>query len=59
MGPLKGQDVLNGIGITLELLDYMRAEIGDEYRACPLIRSKARAGETGVKAGKGFYDYSK
>lgn len=59
MGPLRTNDTINGVGITLELLDYMRAEIGDDYRPCPLWRSKVRAGDLGVKAGKGFYDYSK
>jgi len=58
MGPLKSQDIANGIGISLHALDYLRAELGDDYRACPLIRRKVLAGELGVKTGKGFYDYS-
>jgi len=58
MGPLKSQDVTDGIGISLHVLDYLRAELGDDYRACPLIRKKVLAGELGVKTGKGFYDYS-
>lgn len=58
MGPLKSQDITNGIGISLHTLEYMRAELGDDYRACPLIRKKVLAGELGVKTGKGFYDYS-
>jgi len=58
MGPLKSQDVTDGIGISLHVLDYLRDELGDDYRACPLIRKKVLAGELGVKTGKGFYDYS-
>lgn len=58
MGPLKSQDITNGIPVALHCLDYMRAELGDSYRACPLWRTKVWAGELGVKTGKGFYDYS-
>ena len=58
MGPLKSQDIVNGIPVALHCLDYMRAELGDSYRPHPLWRTKVWAGELGVKTGKGFYDYS-
>jgi 3-hydroxybutyryl-CoA dehydrogenase len=58
MGPLKTHDVTNGIPVTLHCLDYMREQLGDSYRPCSLWRTKVWAGELGVKAGKGFYDYS-
>ncbi|MFO7996395.1 MAG: 3-hydroxyacyl-CoA dehydrogenase family protein [Dehalococcoidia bacterium] len=58
MGPLKSQDIVNGIPVGLHAMDYMRAELGEYYRASPLLRRKVEAGELGVKTGKGFYDYS-
>ncbi|MGQ9546911.1 MAG: 3-hydroxyacyl-CoA dehydrogenase family protein [Dehalococcoidia bacterium] len=58
MGPLRSQDIVNGIPVVLHCLDYMRAELGECYRPSPLWRRKVEAGELGVKAGKGFYDYS-
>ena len=58
MGPLKSQDIANGIPVALRCLDYMRAELGENYRASPLWRRKVEAGELGVKTGRGFYDYS-
>lgn len=58
MGPLKSQDVVNGIPVALHSLDYMQAELGECYRPTPLWRKKVEAGELGVKTGKGFYDYS-
>jgi 3-hydroxybutyryl-CoA dehydrogenase len=58
MGPLRSQDVVNGISVVLHCLDYMRAELGECYRPSPLWRRKVEAGELGVKTGKGFYDYS-
>jgi len=58
MGPLKSQDIVNGIPVVVHCLDYMRAELGECYRPSPLWRRKIEAGELGVKTGKGFYDYS-
>ncbi|MFC1928159.1 3-hydroxyacyl-CoA dehydrogenase family protein [Chloroflexota bacterium] len=58
MGPLKTQDVTDGVAVALHCLDYMREQLGDSYRPCPLLRTKVWAGELGVKTGKGFYDYS-
>ena len=58
MGPLKSQDIVNGIPVVVHCLDYMRAELGECYRPSPLWRRKVEAGELGVKTGKGFYDYS-
>lgn len=58
MGPLRSQDIANGIPVALHCLDYMRAELGECYRPSPLWRRKVESGELGVKTGKGFYDYS-
>lgn len=59
MGPLKTEDLANAIGITLHSLEYLRAELGESYRPCPLWKKKVLAGELGVKAGKGFYTYTR
>ncbi|MFC1864559.1 3-hydroxyacyl-CoA dehydrogenase family protein [Chloroflexota bacterium] len=58
MGPLKSQDIVDGIPVTLHCLDYMREQFGDSYSPCLLWRKKVLAGELGMKVGKGFYDYS-
>ena len=58
MGPLRSQDIANGIPVVVHCLDYMRTELGECYRPSPLWRRKIEAGELGVNAGKGFYDYS-
>jgi 3-hydroxybutyryl-CoA dehydrogenase len=57
MGPLKVLDMTNGLGIMLHTLEYLRAELGEQWRPCRLIKRKVLAGEIGVKAGKGFYEY--
>jgi 3-hydroxybutyryl-CoA dehydrogenase len=58
MGPLRSQDIANGIPVVVHCLDYMRTELGECYRPSPLWRRKVEAGELGVNSGKGFYDYS-
>ncbi len=58
MGPFRSQDIVNGVAVALHALDYMRFELGEFYRPCPLWRRKVEANELGVKTGKGFYDYS-
>lgn len=57
MGPLRTNDMINGMGIATHGLDYLRAVLGDDYKPCPLIRKRLLAGEMGKSAGKGFYDY--
>jgi 3-hydroxybutyryl-CoA dehydrogenase len=58
MGPLRSQDLVNGIPVAVHALDYMRSELGEAYRPCSLWRRMVEAGELGVKTGKGFYGYS-
>lgn len=57
MGPLKVLDMTNGLGIMLHTLEYLQAELGEQWRPCRLIKRKVLAGEIGVKARKGFYEY--
>jgi len=57
MGPLELID-LAGADILLNVLEILQKEFGDKYRPAPLLRQMVRAGHTGRKAGRGFYDYT-
>jgi len=56
MGPLELID-LAGADVLLNVLEVMQEEFGERYRPAPLLRQMVRAGHTGRKAGRGFYDY--
>ncbi len=59
MGPLALADLV-GIDIVLAICEYYTKEFGDsKYRPSLALRQKVRAGQLGMKTGKGFYDYSK
>jgi len=58
MGPLELID-LAGADILLNVMDLLHRELGDKYRAAPLLRQMVRAGHCGRKSGRGFYDYTK
>ena len=58
MGPLELID-LAGADVLLNVLEVMRKEFGERYRPAPLLRQMVRAGHTGRKAGRGFYDYGR
>ena len=58
MGPVKSQDLVDGIEVAYHCLEYFRQELGDGYRAAPTWKRKVLAGELGRNAGKGFYDYN-
>jgi len=57
-GPFLSVDFTNAMGIAVELGDYLGVMLGERYRVSPLVRKKAMAGETGMAAGKGWYDYT-
>jgi 3-hydroxybutyryl-CoA dehydrogenase len=57
MGPFELQD-LTGIDICFNILDYFRAELGDEYAPPVLMKQMVNAGRLGRKTGQGWYDYT-
>lgn len=58
MGPFELQD-LTGIDICQNILDYFRAELGDEYAPPVLMKQMVNAGRLGRKAGHGWYEYDR
>ncbi len=59
MGPLALADMV-GIDIVLAVCEFFVKEFADsKYRPSLAFRQKVRAGQLGMKTGKGFYDYSK
>ncbi len=54
MGPLKLTDLV-GLDVRLAILDHLHKEVGEQFRAPPLLRTMVRAGKLGKKSGEGFY----
>jgi 3-hydroxybutyryl-CoA dehydrogenase len=54
MGPLKLSDLV-GLDVRLAILDHLCRELGEQFRAPPLLRTMVRAGKLGKKTGEGFY----
>jgi 3-hydroxybutyryl-CoA dehydrogenase len=54
MGPLKLTDLV-GLDVRLAILDHLHRELGEQFRAPPLLRQMVRAGKLGKKVGEGFY----
>ncbi|WP_255195856.1 3-hydroxyacyl-CoA dehydrogenase family protein [Halorarius litoreus] len=54
MGPLKLTDVV-GLDVRLDILEYLREELGERFRPPQVLKRKVRAGKLGKKSGEGFY----
>ncbi|SEP00522.1 3-hydroxybutyryl-CoA dehydrogenase [Halogranum amylolyticum] len=54
MGPLELTDVV-GLDVRLDILEYLREELGERFRPPQLLKRKVRAGKEGKKSGEGFY----
>jgi 3-hydroxybutyryl-CoA dehydrogenase len=59
MGPLETADLI-GLDTVVDSLKVLEENIGGEkFKCCPLLTEMVAKGETGRKAGKGFYSYGK
>ncbi|MDO9021447.1 MAG: 3-hydroxyacyl-CoA dehydrogenase family protein [Deltaproteobacteria bacterium] len=56
MGPLRLTDLV-GLDVRLAILDHLHREVGEQFRAPPLLRQMVRAGKLGKKSGEGFYKW--
>jgi len=57
VGPLALADRM-GLDEVMRWMQYLFDELGDlKYRPCPLLRKMIRAGNLGVKSGRGFFEY--
>ncbi|WP_255197550.1 3-hydroxyacyl-CoA dehydrogenase family protein [Halorarius litoreus] len=57
VGPLKLGDY-NGWDVRVEVGEYLADELGaDVYRPPQIVKKMVRAGDYGVKTGRGFYDW--
>ena len=54
MGPLELTDVV-GLDVRLDILEYLREELGERFRPPQVLKRKVRAGNLGKKSGEGFY----
>src|SRR6185369_16940071 len=57
VGPLALADRV-GLDEVFRWMQYLFLELGEaKYRPCPLLRKMIRAGQLGVKSGRGFFEY--
>ena len=54
MGPIELVDH-TGVDVNVEVLEYLREELGGRFRPPQLLKRKYRAGKLGKKTGEGFY----
>lgn len=54
MGPIETIDH-TGLDVNLEVMQYLREELGERYKPPQILKQKVRAGKLGRKTGEGFY----
>ncbi len=54
MGPIELGDIV-GLDVRLDILEYLRTELGERFRPPQILKQKVRAGKLGKKSGEGFY----
>ena len=54
MGPIELVDH-TGVDVNVEVMEYLREELGERFRPPQLLKRKLRAGKLGRKTGEGFY----
>jgi 3-hydroxybutyryl-CoA dehydrogenase len=57
VGPLELTDRV-GLDVRLDILEYLREELGERFRPPALLKRKVRAGKLGRKSGEGFYRWA-
>ena len=58
MGPLRLTDLV-GLDVRMAIADYLLEELGNPAFEVPqLMRDMVARGDTGKKAGRGFYSWS-
>ncbi|WP_085522735.1 3-hydroxyacyl-CoA dehydrogenase NAD-binding domain-containing protein [Tuberibacillus sp. Marseille-P3662] len=55
-GPIEQRDI-NGLDIHYDIASYLYKDLSHSAAPSPLLKEKVDQGETGLKAGKGFYDW--
>lgn len=56
MGPIELVDH-TGVDVNVEVLEYLREELGERFKPPQLLKRKYRAGKLGKKTGEGFYNW--
>ncbi len=54
MGPIELTDYI-GLDVRLDVLTYLREELGERFKPPQTLKRKVRAGDLGRKTGEGFY----